>query len=191
MNQPSVWGQKLAGDEYLTVAQALLEAAKDYGIVRSVGTDLDLPGWRLAPNAVRLVPGANAEGWDGKTNPYFHELYIKLADLLRKGDPAFLGLEGREHTAQVEQEVREWREWRFRFETEDRDNIAANRDDMIRAAEPTQFLPVLFCSPTMELGVDISALNAVYLRNVPPTPANPDHAPRHAHASGMGGFSGW
>jgi hypothetical protein len=31
---------------------------------------------------------------------------------------------------------------------------------------------VLFCSATMELGVDISALNAVYLRNVPPTPAN-------------------
>lgn len=29
-----------------------------------------------------------------------------------------------------------------------------------------QFLPALFCSPTMELGVDISALNAVYLRNV-------------------------
>ena len=38
--------------------------------------------------------------------------------------------------------------------------------------ESHRFLPVLFCSPTMELGVDISALNAVYLRNVPPTPAN-------------------
>jgi hypothetical protein len=30
--------------------------------------------------------------------------------------------------------------------------------------EDDRFLPVMFCSPTMELGVDISALNAVYLR---------------------------
>jgi len=47
-----------------------------------------------------------------------------------------------------------------------------------------QRLPVMFCSPTMELGVDISALNAVYLRNVPPTPAN------YAQRSGRAGRSG-
>lgn len=45
-------------------------------------------------------------------------------------------------------------------------------------------LPVLFCSPTMELGVDISTLNTVYLRNVPPTPAN------YAQRSGRAGRSG-
>jgi len=50
--------------------------------------------------------------------------------------------------------------------------------------EPPRFLPALFCSPTMELGVDISALDAVYMRNVPPTPAN------YAQRSGRAGVAG-
>ena len=45
-------------------------------------------------------------------------------------------------------------------------------------------LPVLYCSPTMELGVDIADLNVVNLRNVPPTPAN------YAQRSGRAGRSG-
>src|SRR2546422_2750736 len=45
-------------------------------------------------------------------------------------------------------------------------------------------LPILFCSPTMELGVDIAQLNTVYMRNVPPTAAN------YAQRSGRAGRSG-
>ena len=45
-------------------------------------------------------------------------------------------------------------------------------------------LPILFCSPTMELGIDIKDLNAVNMRNVPPTPAN------YAQRSGRAGRSG-
>ena len=72
------------------------------------------------------------------------------------------GLEAREHTAQVEPAKRQKREEEF---SEAR-------------------LPVLYCSPTMELGVDIKSLNVVGMRNVPPTPAN------YAQRSGRAGRSG-
>src|SRR5690606_40716626 len=52
------------------------------------------------------------------------------------------------------------------------------------AGETPRFLPALVCSPTMELGIDISALNVVYLRNVPPTPAN------YVQRAGRAGRSG-
>jgi superfamily II DNA helicase RecQ len=72
------------------------------------------------------------------------------------------GLEAREHTAQVPYEERQERERDFR----------------------TGALPILYCSPTMELGVDIAELNVVNMRNVPPTPAN------YAQRSGRAGRSG-
>jgi len=72
------------------------------------------------------------------------------------------GLEAREHTAQVPNTERLDREERFR----------------------SGHLPILYCSPTMELGVDIAELNVVNLRNVPPTPAN------YAQRSGRAGRSG-
>ena len=90
-----------------------------------------------------------------RANPYFRTFYHEaLADLR--------SLEAREHTAQVGTRTREEREDRFR------------RGD----------LPVLYCSPTMELGIDIADLSVVGLRNVPPTPAN------YAQRSGRAGRSG-
>ena len=99
------------------------------------------------------VPSLPDQG--GRTNPYFVDFYRTVAAEL-------LGLEAREHTAQVPYEQRLDREERFR----------------------SGKLPVLFCSPTMELGVDIAELNVVNLRNIPPTPAN------YAQRSGRAGRSG-
>ncbi|MFF5183448.1 protein kinase [Streptomyces sp. NPDC000345] len=90
-----------------------------------------------------------------RINTFFLKLYRETADALS-------GLYAREHTAQVSPEDREAREEAF------------------RKAE----LKLLYCSPTMELGVDISSLNAVMMRNVPPTPAN------YAQRSGRAGRSG-
>ena len=89
------------------------------------------------------------------TNEFFVRFYQNEALKTR-------GIQAREHTAQVPYELRESRERAF-----------ANAE-----------LPVMFCSPTMELGVDIKRLNVVNLRNVPPTPAN------YAQRSGRAGRSG-
>ncbi|MBK6465349.1 MAG: DEAD/DEAH box helicase [Myxococcales bacterium] len=90
-----------------------------------------------------------------RTNRFFVNLY-------RAGPEPLRGLEAREHTAQVASERREEREAAF------------------REGRP----PVLYCSPTMELGVDIKELDVVGLRNVPPSPAS------YAQRSGRAGRSG-
>jgi hypothetical protein len=87
-----------------------------------------------------------------RANEFFRTLYQNTALLFRR-------LEGQAHTAQVRAREREERERRF------------------RAGQ----LSALFCSPTMELGIDISDLRLVHLRNVPPTPAN------YAQRSGRAG----
>lgn len=186
INKKTVIGTKLGKDDYLEFFARLLGVLADEGLVVPVELDADLVGWRLTPSAVRLVPGAAVLDEAERGNLYFHGLYESIGKDLAAGHSAYWGLEGREHTAQVSQRQREWREWRFRYESDDQENLKTSdyRTEVKAAGESDQFLPALFCSPTMELGVDISALNAVYLRNVPPTPAN------YAQRAGRAGRSG-
>ncbi|NIA71261.1 DEAD/DEAH box helicase [Pelagibius litoralis] len=184
INRKSLIGTKLNRADYLTVMTGIMELLAREGLVSPVEVEADLHGWRLSPSAIRLVPGEAIHSGAALGNRYFHDLYNAIARDLTRGRSTYWGLEGREHTAQVSQRQREWREWRFRYEDDDRANLEENTAEIKAAGESDQFLPTLFCSPTMELGVDISALNAVYLRNVPPTPAN------YVQRAGRAGRSG-
>ncbi len=154
------------------ILQNLLEALTVPGLVhrtleRQSGRDDDVPGYQLNASAMVWRAGDGTQGYHDpirvpnapeeglRTNPFFVDFY--------RGDTGELkAIEAREHTAQVPARVREDREQAFREAR----------------------LPILYCSPTMELGVDIAELNVVNLRNVPPTPAN------YAQRSGRAGRGG-
>ena len=101
----------------------------------------------------------NDDKKDIKVKPhlYFQNLYQEDFSLLPKSYIAA------EHTGQIKNEDKIKREEQFNEAKE---------------------LSALYCSPTMELGIDISSLNIVHMRNVPPSPAN------YAQRSGRAGRSG-
>jgi len=76
---------------------------------------------------------------------YFFQEYTRPLD-------ASVRVEAAEHSGQITGTQRKEIESRFR-----------NRNDSLNA---------IVCTPTMELGIDIGHLSAVYLRNVPPSPSN-------------------
>ncbi|MBI5500477.1 MAG: DEAD/DEAH box helicase [Deltaproteobacteria bacterium] len=176
----------LKSKEFDAVIEALLWAAKEHGLVSEEVTPFDnQTGWRLNDACVVFRKGTpRIDPEHPNESAFFRDFYRNLSVLLREPVHPLFGFEAREHTAQVDGDRRAVREKRFRFGTKERQELAADEKRLREVGETNRFLPVLFCSPTMELGVDISALNAVYMRNVPPTPAN------YAQRSGRAGRSG-
>lgn len=167
--------------EWVELIEALLESAKNYGYVQRQPIDAQLAGWRLNAAALDWCLIADQPQTDSsRINQYFRALYLGIADLLQRPSHPLFDFEAQEHTAQVDAPRRQLLEQRFRYTEKDCQDWAQNPAH----EAPLERLPVMFCSPTMELGVDISALNTVYLRNVPPTPAN------YAQRSGRAGRSG-
>ncbi|MXZ96946.1 MAG: DEAD/DEAH box helicase [Acidimicrobiaceae bacterium] len=182
LNRGDTFGaaENLPLDERLVLIDDLVEALMRYGLLRLVEEEGQTRTWQIPAAAMvwKLGDGTpyhdpirtpSAPETGMSLNPYFVDLYKGIATALGtqpgSTDPteeSASHIEAREHTAQVTHELRQEREHRFR----DGD------------------LPVLFCSPTMELGVDIAELNVVNMRNVPPTPAN------YAQRSGRAGRGG-
>ncbi|MGH3929274.1 MAG: helicase-related protein, partial [Pseudonocardiaceae bacterium] len=168
LKQPERFGAPLSIDDANDLITALLNFLHQQNLLTQV-TELGETGYRVNSVIITLRAGSGEFGapdplrrrFDAdqrpRVVPFFRDLYLK-------GGREFGGLRAAEHTAQVRPEDRQERERLF-------------------GTEPRR-LPLLFCSPTMELGVDIRSLNAVAMRNVPPTPAN------YAQRSGRAGRSG-
>lgn len=88
-------------------------------------------------------------------NTFFRDMYRQNLSQAKR-------LRGEDHTGQLATDTR------------------IEREDLFRKGE----ISALFCSPTMELGIDIGGLSVVHLRNAPPNPAN------YAQRSGRAGRSG-
>ncbi|TAK21765.1 MAG: DEAD/DEAH box helicase [Chloroflexota bacterium] len=173
MRSPGTWrdderrgGVHVTPQEYRDIFVDLLAflADQNYLVTIGKGDDLayllpaDVIQWKKGDGKPRRDPirrtGADPTA-EVAANEFFQTFYRANASALR-------ALSAREHTAQVDQDDREEREKQFK----------------------TAALPILYCSPTMELGVDIAGLQAVHMRNVPPTPAN------YAQRAGRAGRNG-
>lgn len=174
--------RKAKGEELVELVRAFLHASGKLTESRPVGKGPNgqpIVGWVLNDTAIvwRLNPEPAADG--SRANEFFRHLYDSVSEVINSREHHLYDFEAHEHTAQVEPDKRKVLEARFRKSK--RDEIwwseSGQKGPLVR-------LPVLYCSPTMELGVDISALNTVYMRNVPPTPAN------YAQRSGRAGRSG-
>jgi ATP-dependent helicase YprA (DUF1998 family) len=176
-------GRRIELKEVPEVMEGLLKASENYGSVVKEAGPFGGMGWRLAGSTVQFALDEAHENAELQIG-YFVGVYLKIAEMLEAGGETLFGFEGREHTAQVEGDLRELREMRFRYGSDDRKSLIEEEEKLKNFKEDSRFLPTLFCSPTMELGVDISAMNVVYLRNAPPTAAN------YAQRSGRAGRSG-
>lgn len=153
-------GVNLTEDEYLDYMTRLFAALGDYIVENDGLYQLDYQSilWE-AGDEETVYPDRTRirtlQDVEYKPNAYFQSFY--------KGIPlSDLKLEAKDHTGQVSKEER------------------IKREEQFRAGE----FPVLYCSPTMELGIDIKDLSVVGMRNVPPTPAN------YTQRAGRAGRSG-
>lgn len=115
--------------------------------------------WRLGDGQTVIgdqVRVSSFKPYESKPNDFFKSFYLQEFAAFPKP------IIGREHTGQLNNEDRIDREKKF-----------IDGD-----------ISTLFCSPTMELGIDIAELNIVHMRNVPPNPSN------YAQRSGRAGRSG-
>ncbi len=151
---PLVCDRKQLREEIEPVIRQIVSVAVEAGLIKQVEIGSQV-AYQLAASAFVWVATEPDDVHKRGKNSFFQKLYTSSALQLK-------GIHAREHTAQVTADEREKRESMFREGT----------------------LPIMFCSPTMELGVDISDLSVVNMRNVPPTPAN------YAQRSGRAGRSG-
>jgi superfamily II DNA/RNA helicase len=159
-------------DEFRQFIETLCDKLVDVNILSKkeglLGSSGKIDGYLLKTDYIKWFPGDGEtveidktrfntyRNLELKPNKYFQNLY--RTDFSKYSKEII----GREHTGQLSSVDR------------------ITREEQFRKGE----ISTLFCSPTMELGIDIANLNIVHMRNVPPNPAN------YAQRSGRAGRSG-
>lgn len=160
-------GIDLRGEAYADFMHGLLDELAKSGLLVVDRNTLDVPlyqlngiyiRWNLGDGTTLPVDQVRQRQLSGAAQPringYFQELY--------KDGFGNKAIVAREHSGQLKNPDR------IRYEEQFRNGQ----------------IQLLCCSPTMELGIDISDLTAVHMRNVPPDPSN------YAQRSGRAGRSG-
>ena len=187
--QPEIGPVDLREDHYRDFILRLMHKLKDADYLfqetaRNANNE-DVPVFRLRIGKIQWKRG------DGETvrpdpikrrsykdqtltpNAFFREIYRRdFAESKR--------LAAADHTGQLGVAVRQDRENRFRADWYLDESKKVLDESRIRS----ESISALFCSPTMELGVDIGGLSVVHMRNAPPNAAN------YVQRSGRAGRSG-
>ncbi len=181
--------EKIGEENYASFITALLSTLAKAGFLVSLkarsAENKDVDVYRLRLDKIFWKPGdlttvrrdevklRTYKGFQSKANIFFQKLYLTDFSKLKN-------LVGEDHTGQLKNEQRLEREDRFRADW----YLDEDQKQLDEAKIRTESVSALFCSPTMELGIDISNLSVVHLRNAPPNPAN------YAQRSGRAGRSG-
>jgi hypothetical protein len=166
--------RKLTDADYLQEEEAKADGGTRVPVYR---LKIDRLVWTLGDGETVKTDVIKRRSYKGATlppNTFFRDMY-------RRDFVTAKRLRAEDHTGQLDKDDRLDREDRFKCDWWlDPDTKKQRDEEKIR----TQAISCLFCSPTMELGVDIGGLSVVHLRNAPPNSAS------YAQRSGRAGRSG-
>lgn len=147
--------KKLEQADYLKAQTARSEKNDEVPIYR---LKIEKIMWRLGDGETvkaDLIKRRSYKDQAPRPNEFFREMYRRDFSMTKR-------LRGEDHTGALDSDTR------------------IEREDQFREGQ----ISALFCSPTMELGIDIGGLSVVHLRNAPLNAAN------YAQRSGRAGRSG-